>query len=123
MKTLGPAEILKRLEFDRETVDRWRELVARMGGEAAIDAQLSPSPEAKSRKQARRSRGIAGVCEASLSAEWRPVDFFWDRVKAKHPKVQRAVVALALRRLEKGGVAEKRGDRVAGVEFRRKVVA
>jgi hypothetical protein len=126
MKPMNPDTIIKQLEYDRETVERWRALVARLGSTSAAEAQASTAPRhgpRKTRHKRRAGRGITGICEASLGTDWNGVDFFWEKVKAKNPKTQRAVVALALRRLEQQGIAEKKGDRAQGVEFRQKATA
>jgi hypothetical protein len=116
MKTLSPDALQKQLERDLETINRYRELVARHGGQAPPGAQLSlPINRPK-----RLAKSIVGMCEGNLNEEWRDVDSFWEKVKAVKPRVERQVVATALRRLAASGVAEKRGDRSEGIEFRRK---
>lgn len=40
--------------------------------------------------------------------------------RVEYPKTTRAAVATALRRLVRKGLAEKRGNKMEGVEFRRK---
>lgn len=117
---MDPDALERQLRSDLEAIQKYREVVARYGGEAP-DVVPPALHEAKPRKKEPRPRNsVIGLIEASLGDAWHPVAFYLERVRATKPRTIRNVVRNTLERLANDDVAERRGDKASGVEYRRK---
>lgn len=118
--TLDADALEKQIQADLEIIRRYREVEARHRNRDSSAVLHARSKPPKPKMARRRKRGVAQICESNLGAEWRSATWHWEKVEEIKPKTGRQVVATALRRLCAKGLANKRGDRTSGVEFRRK---
>lgn len=67
-----------------------------------------------------QAKTLIGSVERLLSDDWTSMSTYLGLVQAERPGATRPAVGTALLRLADRGVAEARGDRKSGYEYRRK---
>jgi hypothetical protein len=101
------AKIIKQiraLQADLQAIERVEEIERRRSGDNAAQD---------------RDKTLIGTVERVLKDDWDAMSVYLGLVQAEWPKASRAAVSTALQRLVARGVAEARGDRAHGFEYRR----
>lgn len=132
---MDPAALERRLVKDleavrlyREAEQRYREVMARYGGEAPNGSgELPPPPPMQLPLPPPRERGtdsLVGAVEKHLAETWHKASYYEEKAREARSTTTAGAVRSTLRRLVEAGVAEKRGDKKSGnVEYRRKPAA
>ena len=100
---------IRALQADLQAIERVEEIERRQSG---TNTQ-SGTPED-------RGKTMIGTVERVLKDDWDAMSVYLGLVQAEWPKASRAAVSTALQRLADRGVAEARGNRQQGYEYRRK---
>jgi DNA-binding transcriptional ArsR family regulator len=97
---------IRALEADLRAIERVEEIERRHDQDGG-----APEPDAAT---------LIGTVDRLLREEWTPVSVYLGLVQAERPKASRATVSTALMRLTDRGIAEARGERKSGYEYKRK---
>ncbi len=97
---------IRALEADLRAIERVEQIASQQGEEGSQNGRAT----------------LIGTIERLLDDEWTPVSVYLGRVQAIHTGAKRTAVSTALQRLTDRGVAEARGERKTGYDYRRKKV-
>jgi len=99
---------IRALEADLKAIER----VEQINKDLADQRDDAPEQDGRST--------LIGTVGRVLDDEWTPVSVYLGRVQAEHPKASRTAVSTALQRLANRGVAEARGSKKDGYDYRRR---
>lgn len=114
-KPMDPDALERQLQRDLEVIRKYREVQSRYGGEPSASAIAEKKTPAK-----RDETSLIAVVETALSNTWQRATAILRSVQTVRPQTARGPLRNALMRLVESGVAEKRGTKATGVEFKRK---